>query len=59
MSRFLDILALLVVGAMSPTAFGGGSHGATSAINAADFQAKVDNPLWGGKTPSVSEALTG
>jgi len=46
MSRFLDILALLVVGAMSLTAFGGGSHGATSAINAADFQAKVDNPLF-------------
>jgi hypothetical protein len=46
MNRFLDILALLVVGAMSLTAFGGGSHGATSAINAADFQAKVDNPLF-------------
>jgi len=46
MNRFLDILALLVVGAMSLTAFGSGSHGATSAINAADFQAKVDNPLF-------------
>jgi len=46
MNRFLDILALLVVGAMSLTAFGGGSHGATSATNAADFQAKVDNPLF-------------
>jgi hypothetical protein len=45
MSRFLDLLALLVVGAMSLTALGGGSHGATSAINAADFQAKVDNTL--------------
>jgi hypothetical protein len=46
MNRFLDLLALLVVGTMSLTAFGGGSQGATSAINAADFQAKVDNPLF-------------
>jgi hypothetical protein len=46
MNRFLDLLALLVVGAMSLTALGGGSHGATSAINAADFQVKIDNPLF-------------
>jgi len=46
MNRFLDLLALLVVGAMSLTAFGGGPQRAASAINAADFQAKVDNPLF-------------
>jgi hypothetical protein len=46
MNRFLDILALLVVGTMSLTAFGGGPQRAASAINAADFQAKVDNPLF-------------
>jgi len=46
MNRFLDLLALLVVGAMSLTALGGGSHGVTSTVNPADFQAKVDNPLF-------------
>jgi len=46
MNRFLDILALLVVGTVSLMAFGGGPHRTTAAFNPADFQVKIDNPLF-------------
>lgn len=46
MNRFLDLLALLVVGTVSLMAFGGGPQRTTAAVNPADFQVKVDNPLF-------------
>ena len=46
MNRFLDVTAMLVLVAASLAAFGAGPQRAASAINPADFQVKVDNPLF-------------
>jgi len=50
MNRILDVLALLLVVTVALATFGAGplraSSAVNSAINPADFQAKVDNPLF-------------
>jgi len=46
MNRFLNVTVLLVLVAASLAAFGAGPQRAASAINPADFQVKVDNPLF-------------
>jgi hypothetical protein len=46
MNRLLDVLALLLLVTVSLAAFGGGTQRAAAAINPADFQTKIDNPLF-------------
>jgi len=45
MNRHFIVLVVLALGSLSSIAFGGGQR-ATSAINPADFQVKIDNPLF-------------